>query len=166
MRKQFIHQNGSVLLESLIATVIFALGILGLVAVLANSTTNVNDTRSRDEVFVATQNAMNQTRLKKTKTALETVNSYLPNQAAFNFDRDGNVTQNSGNKEGECAGSVATTGSSPKDDPNEHLGPRDNNTKYISTTEITYGLIKTDGNTNKPRRLIFCAYRDDGPHRR
>ncbi len=129
MRKQFKHQNGSVLLESLVATVIFAIGILGLVVILVRTTTDVNDVRARDEIFMAAQSAVDYTRLNSKKTG-ETggevsVADYLQDENQYTF-KDGK--KDVANIAGECQLNMG--GTSKIEDQSGHLGPT--RKKYIS----------------------------------
>lgn len=151
-------QQGSVLLEALIAVVIFSIGILGLVATLARSTNSVNDTRLRDDVFTAFNSEIaqkqvisrnvknfNDTQLNISINSNDTFLKRLSNKDAFNLQ----------------------SGESLQHRMQEDIaidGPEGNARGYLSRNQLEYG-VEREREQSGARSLEFFSYRDDGPIR-
>lgn len=154
-------QQGSVLLEALIAVVIFSIGILGLVATLARSTNSVNDTRLRDDVFTAFNSEIaqkqvisrnvknfNDTQLNISINSNDTFLKRLSNKDAFNL-QSGESLQH---RMQEDISNFAID------------GPKGNARGYLSRNQLEYG-VEREREQSGARSLEFFSYRDDGPIR-
>ncbi len=154
-------QQGSVLLEALIAVVIFSIGILGLVATLARSTNSVNDTRLRDDVFTAFNSEIaqkqvisrnvknfNDTQLNISINSNDTFLKRLSNKDAFNL-QSGESLQH---RMQEDISNFAID------------GPEGNARGYLSRNQLEYG-VEREREQSGARSLEFFSYRDDGPIR-
>ena len=154
-------QQGSVLLEALIAVIIFSIGILGLVAMLARATNSVNDTRLRDDVFTALNSEIAQKQVisrnvnnfddPKLNIALGSGDTFLqrlPNKDAFNLQSAPSLQHRM--QEDSSIFSID--------------GPTGNARGYLSRNQLEYG-VKREGEQSGTRSLEFFSYRDDGPIR-
>lgn len=154
-------QQGSVLLEALIAVVIFSIGILGLVATLARSTNSVNDTRLRDDVFTAFNSEIaqkqvisrnvknfNDTQLNISINSNDTFLKRLSNKDAFNL-QSGESLQH---RMQEDISNFAID------------GPEGNARGYLSRNQLEYD-VEREREQSGARSLEFFSYRDDGPIR-
>ncbi len=155
-------QQGSVLLEALIAVVIFSIGILGLVAMLARSTNSVNDTRLRDDVFTAFNSEIaqkqvisrnvknfNDTQLNISINQNDTFLKRLSNEKAFNL-QSGESLQHRMQEYDSQKFSID--------------GPEGNARGYLSRNQLEYG-VEREKEQSGARSLEFFSYRDDGPIR-
>ena len=132
-------QEGSILLEALIAVVIFSIGILGMVATLVRATANVTDTRQRDEVFLAASTAFHKVQFYN--NAGKDITSSMSSDVANQFDfskQEIAATKN-------CAGKTTSTGT-------------------IYANNVSYGVRKA-GESKDARKVEFCSYHDTGPVR-
>lgn len=151
-------QEGSVLLEALIAVIIFSIGILGLVALLARTTAGVTDTRQRDEVFLLASNAFDQVQIlnlndvdissTKDATGKKELGSDAKKQVQLQLQqfKFGSKTVAPNNAK-NCANKQTTKGGT------------------VYTNTISYGVLKAGENKGTERNVVFCAYHDTGPVR-
>lgn len=160
MRKNHKTQEGSVLLEALIAIIIFSIGILGLVATLARSSASVNDTRQRDALMMAAFNGLNRDHLNPYD---KKVKDYLPDSAFL----DPAQRQNSDPFEFTFGSNTSQIGKNNcrKQDRNNNLSIDAKEVRgQLGNTLIEYGINK-QSETGNARYISFCSYRDDGPFR-
>ena len=164
MKRTLKTQEGAVLLEALIAVIIFSIGILGLVALLARTTAGVTDTRQRDEVFLRASNVFDKKQisvdapqditeaknLKSKALSTDTQRNLTNRLAQFDFSNS-KVAETKHCKSGTTNVAANTN----------HITTNDSS---IYTNTISYG-VKKAGETNTARNISFCAYYDGGPAR-
>lgn len=154
-------QQGSVLLEALIAVVIFSIGILGLVATLARSTNSVNDTRLRDDVFTAFNSEIAQKQVIS-----RNVKNFNDTQLNISINQNDTFLKRLSNKNAFNLQSGESLQHRMKEDISNFAidGPDGNARGYLSRNQLEYG-VEREREQSGARSLEFFSYRDDGPIR-